>query len=164
MLSSCIYHRLILNCQYFKYFVQSSYVKNQPSRAQIDKWLRKSLQQRYATVVLSISLVNEALSQELNQEYRGINKSTNVISLEYASTRESFGLLSGELILCDEVIIREAQEQSKSVLAHYAHMLIHGALHLQGYDHVEENDAEEMESIEICVLRELGFENPYLVI
>jgi probable rRNA maturation factor len=144
--------------------IRDKILPQHPSRAQIDKWLRKSLQQRYATVVLSISLVNEAMSQELNQEYRGINKSTNVISLEYASTRESFGLLSGELILCDEVIIREAQEQSKPILAHYAHMLIHGALHLQGYDHTEESDAEEMESIEICILRELGFENPYLVI
>ena len=131
---------------------------------QIDKWLRKSLQQRYATVVLSISLVNESMSQELNQEYRGINKSTNVISLEYASTRESFGLLSGELILCDEVIVREAEEQSKSILAHYAHMLVHGALHLQGFDHIEENDAQEMEAIEVRILHELGFENPYLVI
>lgn len=142
--------------------IRDKVLPGHPSRAQIDKWLRKSLQQRYATVVLSISLVNEAMSQELNQEYRGINKSTNVISLEYASTRESFGLLSGELILCDEVIVREAQEQSKPILAHYAHMLIHGALHLQGYDHIEEDDAEEMESIEINVLRGLGFENPYI--
>ncbi|RTL12079.1 MAG: rRNA maturation RNase YbeY [Neisseriaceae bacterium] len=144
--------------------IRDKVLPHQPSRAQIDKWLRKSLQQRYATVVLSISLVNESMSQELNQEYRGINKSTNVISLEYASTRESFGLLSGELILCDGVIVREAQEQSKSILAHYAHMLVHGALHLQGFDHIEENDAEEMEAIEVRILHELGFENPYLVI
>ncbi|MBX9598809.1 MAG: rRNA maturation RNase YbeY [Burkholderiales bacterium] len=142
--------------------IRDKVLAHQPARSQIDKWLRKSLQKKYATVILSISFVSEEQSQELNYEYRGINKPTNVISLEYASTRDEFGLLSGELILCDEVIVREALEQSKPILAHYAHMLVHGALHLQGYDHVDENDAEMMESIEINLLQKIGFENPYL--
>jgi len=142
--------------------IRNKVLAHQPARSQIDKWLRKSLQKKYATVILSISFVSEEQSQELNHQYRGINKPTNVISLEYASTRDEFGLLSGELILCDEVIVREALEQSKPILAHYAHMLVHGALHLQGYDHVDENDAEMMESIEINLLQKIGFENPYL--
>ncbi len=142
--------------------IRNKVLAHQPARSQIDKWLRKSLQKKYATVILSISFVSEEQSQELNHQYRGINKPTNVISLEYASTRDEFGLLSGELILCDEVIVREALEQSKPILAHYAHMLVHGALHLQGYDHVDENDAEMMELIEINLLQKIGFENPYL--
>jgi probable rRNA maturation factor len=142
--------------------IRNKVLAHQPARSQIDKWLRKSLQKKYATVILSISFVSEEQSQELNHQYRGINKPTNVISLEYASTRDEFGLLSGELILCDEVIVREALEQSKPILAHYAHMLVHGSLHLQGYDHVDENDAEMMELIEINLLQKIGFENPYL--
>jgi probable rRNA maturation factor len=142
--------------------IRDKVLAHQPARSQIDKWLRKSLQKKYATVVLSVSFVSEEQSQELNHQYRGINKPTNIISLEYASTRDEFGLLSGELILCDEVIVREALEQSKPILAHYAHMLVHGSLHLQGYDHVDENDAEMMELIEINLLQKIGFENPYL--
>ena len=137
-------------------------LSHQPTRAQLDKWLRASLQRRYTNSILSISIVNIADSQTLNNEYRGINKSTNVISLEYPDAREAFNLLSGELILCDDVIVSEANDQQKSILAHYAHMLIHGTLHLQGYDHQNEQDAEAMETIEVEIMAKLGFRNPYL--
>lgn len=133
----------------------------QPTRVQIGKWLRRSLQYKFTTSIISISIVDSQTSQELNLDYRGIDKPTNVISLEYAASREQFALLSGELILCDEVIIREAQEQGKPVLAHYAHMIIHGMLHLQGYDHLDEQEANQMEALEINLLQQLGFTNPY---
>ncbi len=133
----------------------------QPTRVQIGKWLRRSLQYKFTTSIISISIVDSQTSQELNLDYRGIDKPTNVISLEYAASREQFALLSGELILCDEVIIREAQEQGKPVLAHYAHMIIHGMLHLQGYDHLDEQEANQMEALEINLLQQLGFVNPY---
>ena len=133
----------------------------QPTRVQIGKWLRRSLQHKFTTSIISISIVDSQTSQELNLDYRGIDKPTNVISLEYAASREQFALLSGELILCDEVIIREAQEQGKPVLAHYAHMIIHGMLHLQGYDHLDEQEANQMEALEINLLQQLGFVNPY---
>lgn len=141
--------------------IRSKALKHQPTRPQIDKWIRNSLQHKYLNTMLSISIVDENQSQELNNEYRGINKSTNVISLEYAEAREQFNFLSGELILCDEVIIRESNEQHKDILAHYAHMIVHGILHLQGYDHIDEPDAVLMESIEKQIMYKLGFDNPY---
>lgn len=135
---------------------------HQPTRAQIGKWIRKSLQHKYITCMFSVSIVDDITSQELNLCYRGINKSTNVISLEYAASREQFALLSGELILCDTVIVREAKEQGKLILAHYAHMIIHGMLHLQGYDHQDEMEACEMEAIETGLMQQLGFADPYM--
>ena len=136
---------------------------HQPTRVQIAKWLRASLCDKYATVILTISIVDQASAQELNQQYRGIDKATNVISLEYPGSRDEFNILSGELILCDAVIVAEAQQQAKPVLAHYAHLLVHGMLHLQGYDHLIESAAEEMEALEAVILATLGFSNPYEV-
>ena len=134
---------------------------HQPTRPQLAKWLRRGLQQRYKMVMLTISIVDQELSRQLNNEYRGIDKATNVISLEYAESREAFNFLSGELILCDEIIQQEAIAQKKEILAHYAHMIIHGVLHLQGYDHQEEDDANLMEQLETNILQTLGFANPY---
>lgn len=133
----------------------------QPTRVQIGKWLRLSLRHKYSISTISISIVDSATSQQLNLDYRGIDKPTNVISLEYAASREQLALLSGELILCDDVIVREAQEQGKPIIAHYAHMIIHGMLHLQGYDHLDDADANQMEVLEINLLQQLGFTNPY---
>lgn len=141
--------------------IRKNKLPHQPLRTQFDKWLRASLLRKYATTIISISIVDNETSRELNNEYRGIDKPTNVISLEYARAREEFNLLSGELILCDEVIVREAREQNKPVLAHYAHMLLHGMLHLQGLDHQIESEADTMEQIEIAILAKLGFSNPY---
>lgn len=134
---------------------------HQPKRNQIGKLIRASLQQKYVNVMLSISIVDLDSSQELNLEYRGINKPTNVISLEYPESREQFNFLSGELILCDEIIQAEAAEQGKSTLEHYAHMIIHGVLHLQGYDHLIDEEAEAMELLERQIMHNLGFANPY---
>ena len=78
--------------------------------------------------------------------------------MEYADSREQFNLLSGEIILCDEVIVAEATNQAQSVLKHYAHMLIHGVLHLQGYDHQNNADAEQMETLEAQILQSLTIE------
>ncbi len=141
--------------------IRDKYLSHQPSRPQIEKWIRNSLQQKYLNTFLSISIVDEHQSQILNNEYRGIDKSTNVISLEYAESRIKFNLLSGELILCDDVIVREANQQNKTIISHYAHMIVHGVLHLQGYDHLDDDEAEIMESIEQKILHKLGFLNPY---
>lgn len=137
-------------------------VAHQPTRAQILKYIRRSLVQRYQNVMINVAIVDANQSQELNLAYRNIDKPTNVISLEYASSRDNFNFLSGELILCDEVIVSEANQQGKSIAAHYAHMIIHGVLHLQGYDHQNDHDAEEMEQLEIEILQTLNFNNPYL--
>ena len=133
----------------------------QPKRTDIQKWLRQSLLYTYKNITLDVSIVNSIISAELNQQYRQKNYSTNVISLEYANTRDEFAMLSGELILCDEVIVKEAGEQNKTVIAHYAHMVVHGMLHLQGLDHQNDAEAEYMEGLESKIMNGLGFPNPY---
>ena len=141
--------------------IRNSAPLHQPKRNQIEKLIRASLQQKYVNVILSLSIVDLISSQELNLEYRGIDKPTNVISLEYPEAREQFNFLSGELILCDEVIQAEASAQGKSTLEHYAHMIISGVLHLQGYDHQIDEEAEAMELLERQIMHNLGFADPY---
>lgn len=133
----------------------------QPKRTDVQKWLRQSLIYTYKNITLDVSIVSSSICAQLNQDYRQKNYPTNVISLEYANTRDEFSMLSGELILCDEVIVKEAQEQNKTVIAHYAHMMVHGMLHLQGLDHQNDAEAEYMEGLESKIMNELGFPNPY---
>ena len=102
----------------------------------------------------------------MNRDYRNMDKPTNVLSFEF---EQPPGLVEldeelpylGDLIICAEVVIREAREQNKALEAHWAHMIVHGALHLQGYDHIEDEEAEEMEALEIEIMQTLGYENPY---
>lgn len=116
---------------------------------------------------IGIACVDNAHSQQLNLEYRGKDKPTNVLSFssdlpdEMAAILDSFPL--GDLVICIPVVLREAREQNKAPLTHFTHMLVHGTLHLMGYDHeTSHEDAEEMEAIEIEILAKLGFDNPYL--
>lgn len=134
----------------------------QPKRYKFNSWLKFGLVSEYANVFLTINLVNQETSRELNFSYRGIDKSTNVISLEYPETLKKYNMLTGEIILCDEVIVNEAKSQGKLFLDHYAHIFIHGLLHLQGFDHLEEVGAQKMEDLEIKILQKLGIQNPYL--
>lgn len=134
----------------------------QPSRQYLLRLIRASLQHQHAMVQLSVSIVDCEQSQALNNSYRGKNKPTNVISLEYPESREQYNLLCGELFLCDEVIVTEAQNQNKTIADHYSHMIIHGLLHLRGFDHIKDNDAVIMENIEISLLEQFGIKNPYL--
>lgn len=116
---------------------------------------------------IGIACVDNAESHKLNLEYRGKDKPTNVLSFpsdlpdEMAQVLDSFPL--GDLVICIPVVLLEAQEQNKAPLTHFTHMLVHGTLHLMGYDHeTSEADAEEMEALEIEILAKLGFDNPYL--
>ncbi|WP_179999313.1 rRNA maturation RNase YbeY [Acinetobacter sp. YH12239] len=118
---------------------------------------------------IGIACVDVEESHKLNLEYRGKDKPTNVLSFpsdlpdEMAEILDSFPI--GDLVICIPVVLREAEEQSKAPLTHFTHMLVHGTLHLMGYDHeTSEQDAEEMEAIEIEILQKLGFENPYLLL
>ena len=135
----------------------------QPKRADILQWLRQSLINKYKHIYINISIVNSITSQTLNNQYRQKNTPTNVISLEYADTRDEFAMLSGELILCDEVIVQEAMLQQKSIFEHYAHMIIHGLLHIQGLDHINTQEAEYMENLEVKILQKFDIKNPYIV-
>lgn len=129
----------------------------QPKRQELKRWLMAGLLSNYINIYIDISIVSSIESAELNKRYRKRNSATNVISLEYAEQRDKFAILTGELILCDDVIVREAAEQNKSIIEHYAHMVIHGILHLQGYDHIIEKEALYMEQLEVEILTSLGF-------
>ena len=104
---------------------------------------------------LTIRIVDEAESQALNRDYRGKDKPTNVLSFGGDE-----GVL-GDLVICAPVVAREAIEQNKTLREHWAHMVVHGCLHLQGYDHEIEADAQKMEAREIRILKSLGFPDPY---
>ena len=110
---------------------------------------------------VSVYIVDEPESQELNSQYRGKNKSTNVLSFP-ADIPDEVGVpLLGDLVICAPVVEREAQEQGKSLEAHWAHMLIHGTLHLLGYDHIIDDEADVMEALETRLITQLHFPAPY---
>ena len=99
--------------------------------------------------------------QQLNKQYRDKDKPTNVLSFPMQSPVEAGVFLLGDIALCAPVIKQEASQQSKSEMSHWAHMVVHGMLHLQGYDHINDDEAEQMEQLEIKILNQLGFSNPY---
>jgi probable rRNA maturation factor len=109
-------------------------------------------------VELTVRLVSEAEGRELNRSYRGKDYATNVLTFDYTRTP----VLAADLVLCAPVVAREAAEQGKTLQAHYAHLVVHGTLHAQGYDHeTNTRDANEMEALEVLILGSLGFGNPY---
>lgn len=113
-------------------------------------------------VVTSVQIVSKDEMRELNNTWRGKNRPTNVLSFPMQSPDEVDLKILGDLALCADVINTEAIQQHKPAQAHWAHMVVHGMLHLQGYDHIDEHQAEEMEALEIRILDQLGFDNPYL--
>ena len=112
-------------------------------------------------VVASLQIVSSDEMQGLNKSYRNKDKPTNVLSFPMELPDEVGINILGDLALCDEVIEAEAKDQGKSLEAHWAHMVVHGMLHLQGYDHIEDDEAELMEAKEIEIMKNLDFENPY---
>ncbi|PKH20532.1 rRNA maturation RNase YbeY [Enterobacterales bacterium CwR94] len=136
--------------------------KGLPSEAQFQHWLEAVLPQFQAESEVTLRLVDEAESQELNATYRGKDKPTNVLSFPFEAPPEIELSLLGDLIICRQVVEREAQEQQKTLDAHWAHMVIHGSLHLLGYDHIEDDEAEEMESLETEIMLALGYPDPYI--
>ena len=110
---------------------------------------------------LTIRITDEAEVQELNRTYRHKDKPTNVLSFPFEAPPGVDIPLLGDIIICAAVVAREAEEQGKSLQAHWAHMVIHGTLHLLGYDHIIDAEAEEMEGLEIALLSGLGYANPY---
>jgi probable rRNA maturation factor len=134
-----------------------------PSEEQLNTWANAALVTRteHEEPELTIRIVDEAESQELNFEYRGKDKPTNVLSFPFEAPAHVPIPLLGDLVVCKQVVEREAIEQGKTLTAHWAHMIVHGCLHLLGYDHIEDEEAEEMEGIERVVMADLGFEDPY---
>lgn len=125
------------------------------TRARLRRWLSLAL---VAPAQLGVRVVGRAEGQALNRQYRGRDYATNVLTFAYSQ----HPVLSADLVLCAPVIAREARVQGKPLLAHYAHLLIHGALHAQGFDHEQDEQAAlEMEASEIMLMHTLGFANPY---
>jgi len=134
-----------------------------PPEASLQAWLSAALDAAGADkdAEVSVCILDEAEGQALNAQYRHKDYPTNVLSFP-ADIPEEVGVpLLGDLVICAPVVAREAAEQSKSSEAHWAHMLVHGALHLLGYDHIEEAEAEAMEALETRILVQLGFPPPY---
>ncbi|MHA6495238.1 rRNA maturation RNase YbeY [Pseudomonas borbori] len=135
---------------------------NLPSEAQFRTWCELALRQRSADSELTIRLVDEDEGRELNRTYRQRDYATNVLSFPADVPDELLDIpLLGDLVICVPVVDREALEQGKTTQAHWAHMVIHGCLHLLGYDHIDDEDAEEMEALERDLLAELGHPDPY---
>ena len=133
-----------------------------PTAEQIEQWATAAVQPQSDEVEMTVRIVDEAESHELNLNYRGKDRPTNVLSFPFECPDEVELPLLGDLVICRQVVEREAKEQDKPLMAHWAHMVVHGSLHLLGYDHIEDDEAEEMESLETQIMAELGFADPYL--
>ena len=133
-----------------------------PTEEQIVQWATAAVQLEGDEVEMTVRIVDEAESHELNLTYRGKDRPTNVLSFPFECPDEVELPLLGDLVICSHVVEREAAEQEKPLMAHWAHMVVHGSLHLLGYDHIEDNEAEEMESLETQIMQGLGFDDPYL--
>jgi probable rRNA maturation factor len=133
-----------------------------PSAAQLRQWSELALRQRTAPSELTIRIVDEAEGRELNRTWRGKDYATNVLSFPAEIPDGLLDIpLLGDLVICAQVVAREAAEQGKSLDAHWAHLTLHGCLHLLGYDHIDDEEAEEMEGLERRLLAELGYPDPY---
>jgi probable rRNA maturation factor len=134
-----------------------------PTEEQLSLWASTALQGRteFEEPELTIRLTDDEESQALNSEYRGKDKPTNVLSFPFEMPPGIPLELLGDLIICVGVVEQEAKEQEKTTEAHWAHMVIHGCLHLLGYDHIKDDEAEEMEALERDLLASLGYPNPY---
>ena len=132
-----------------------------PSDAQLHLWAEAAMAPGRESVELVIRVVDCAESQALNSEYRGKEKPTNVLSFPFEVPPEVETNLLGDLVICAPVVADEAREQGKSLEAHWAHMVVHGVLHLRGFDHQNDQQALEMESLEADILQGLGYPDPY---
>ncbi|MCO4751986.1 rRNA maturation RNase YbeY, partial [Vibrio cholerae O1 biovar El Tor] len=117
-----------------------------PSEAEFALWLTRTITPFQAQAEVTVRIVDEAESHALNLNYRGKDKPTNVLSFPFEAPSGMEMDLLGDLVICRQVVEREAIEQNKPLQAHWAHMVVHGSLHLLGYDHIEDDEAEEMES------------------
>ena len=133
-----------------------------PSRVQVRRWVAAALQQ---PAEITVRIVDAEEAQALNHDYRDKDYVPNVLTFEYGEVghdQSGRGVLGGDVVICAPVVEREAREQGKPLQDHYAHMTVHGVLHLQGYDHIKPHDADIMESREAAILERFRIPNPYV--
>ena len=130
-----------------------------PGPARLRRWARAALGRRGGE--LTVRIVGPAESRSLNRRYRGKDKPTNVLSFPSGAPARGKQRVLGDLVICAAVVAREAREQGKPAAAHWAHMVVHGVLHLVGYDHIRAADAKVMEGRERAILARLSYPNPY---
>jgi len=146
--------RLDLSLQFGRFEEAAAHRKLLP-RGKVERWIGFALRH---PAELGVRIIGEDEARALNHQYRGRDYATNVLTFDYA--RDPW--IEADLVLCGPVVQREAREQGKSLEEHYAHLLVHGTLHAQGYDHeTNERDALEMEALEVLLMGALGFANPY---
>jgi probable rRNA maturation factor len=135
-----------------------------PARAKFSTWIEAALARSGSAVplVVSVRVVGSARSRSLNLRFRGKDRPTNVLSFEGPGAMPDGSRILGELVICVPVVAREARAQGKSAEAHWAHMTVHGVLHLLGFDHERDREARKMAAREIQILDRLGFSDPYV--
>ncbi|MDQ7969411.1 MAG: rRNA maturation RNase YbeY [Oxalicibacterium faecigallinarum] len=144
-------NKLTLSVQYADGSLQETL-----TRPLLRRWAKAAL---FAPAQITLRFVDAEEGRALNQAYRGKDYATNVLTFAYTEDEEDD--TQADIIFCSEVLVREANEQKKTLLAHAAHLVIHGMLHAQGYDHESDDEADEMEALEVEILATLGFPNPY---
>ena len=132
-----------------------------PDHARFGHWVSRALDGRRDEWEVAIRLIDESESQALNRDYRGHDRPTNVLSFPADLPPGVILPLLGDLAICAPVVRREAAEQGKAAEAHWAHLTIHGILHLLGYDHMDSVEAETMEAEERGIMAQLGYDDPY---
>ncbi|MCG8325672.1 MAG: rRNA maturation RNase YbeY [Thiotrichales bacterium] len=133
-----------------------------PDDATILDWLTLVLDGKIQNAGITVRIVEEDESSELNRRYRNKTGPTNVLSFAYEMDTGSDSKLTGDIVICASIVAREAGEQNKELVSHWAHMVIHGTLHLMGYDHESDDDASKMETLECKLMSHLGYPDPYL--
>lgn len=147
-------HQLSLDIQFGSDSLQSRW-EDELKTAHIKKLLKSALQ---SSGIFTLRLVGAAEGRKLNRIYRKKDYATNVLTFNYPSDEE---VVVADLVICLPVVVKEAKTQKKTFIDHFSHLLIHGALHAQGFDHEDDIEAEAMESLEIAILHKIGIQNPY---
>ncbi|AOY00584.1 rRNA maturation RNase YbeY [Jeongeupia sp. USM3] len=134
-----------------------------PGKAQLKGWIEAALRPGVKAAELTVRIVDADEGRQLNRDYRGKDYATNVLTFTFDDDMPAIeGLpLFGDLVLCAPVVEREAFDQGKTLDAHYCHLIVHGTLHLQGYDHIVDAEADEMEALETQIVTTLGYDDPY---
>lgn len=151
------------------YFADQARLPGSPSEAQFRRWAWQAVKSQYRRAEIGLLLLDEETARAYNRDYRQKDYATNVLSFALdegeqaalAGLSGSLPVLRGDLVICPQVVAREAAEQGKTLEAHFAHLTLHGVLHLMGHDHIEPDEAEAMEALEIRLMNQLGYPNPY---